>query len=505
MARIPTLRDRTSGILLHPTGLPGPHGAGDLGPSAHRFLELLAAAGQRWWQMLPCVPGASPYQGTSAFAGDPMLVSLLALVEDGFLSPEEVADDPSLGGIRIDFARRNEFREARLRRAFEAFRRDHRVRDEFMAFCAREAGWLTDWAIFAAAKTKVNGSWTAFPEGLRRREPGALEAADRELRDEVRFQQFVQFMFVRQWESLRRHAESLGIGLIGDIPIFVGHDSVDVWARPEEFCLDDRGEPSVVAGVPPDYFSATGQRWGNALYRWDVHKQHGYDWWIGRLRQILARFHAVRVDHFIGFHRYWEIQASCPTAVEGRWMPGPGDDFFQSALSALGGLPLIAEDLGVITQEVRDLRDKFGLPGMRILQFAFGLDAEARNFQPHAFPPGCVVYTGTHDNDTTVGWYEALLARAGSDERARGELDFALRYAKSDGKKVHWDMIQLAMMSPANTAIFPLQDVLGQDATRRMNLPGTTDGNWAYRVTHDELAEADIGRLRMLTDTYART
>ena len=508
MPNLPTLRQRTSGILLHPTSLPGPHGSGDLGPAAFAFAKQLADAGQSWWQMLPTVPpsgGPSPYQSSSVFAGNPNLISLELLQQDGLLTDDEVKPIDGLAEDKVNFSVVNQYREERLRKAFEVFRRREDLLVPFMAWCHQESEWLDDYVHFATLKT-IHGdlTWSKWPEPARKRRADMFHDLAVHHRAELRFHQFVQYLYAKQWNSLKEYCHSLGISLVGDIPIFVGHDSVDVWAHPELFFLDDNGEPTVVAGVPPDYFSATGQRWGNALYRWDVHRKTGYAWWVARFKSIMSAFDAVRVDHFIGFHRYWEIKATCPTAVDGEYRKGPGMDFFAHVQSELGEIPIIAEDLGVVTPEVKTLRDKFGFPGMRLLQFAFGTDNEAKNYQPHAFPKSCVAYTGTHDNDTTLGWFNDLVARAKKDGQAKKELEFVLRYADSDGNDIVWKLIRLAMLSVANTVIFPLQDVLELGTECRMNLPGSTENNWAWRLKSGQFTADQVQKLRVYTETFAR-
>ncbi len=504
----PTLKERTSGLLLHPTSLPGPHGSGDLGAQAHAFAERIAKAGQSWWQMLPVSPptgGPSPYQSSSAFAGNQALISLDKLVEQGLLEADDAAPLAVTRLDLCDFAASNALREGRLRKAFDAFRRDRSWLDRFMAWCSQQR-WLEEFALFSALKVLHHGkAWTSWPSEHQSPHAAGIASFTQQHRAELRYHQFVQFLFAEQWAELLKHTRELGLGLIGDIPIFVAHDSADVWAHPELFQLDASGNPTVIAGVPPDYFSATGQRWGNALYRWEAHQRDGYSWWIARFRQMLDRFDAVRVDHFIGFHRYWAIEASCPTAVVGQYQPGPGAELFAKAQERLGSLPIIAEDLGVVTPEVKALRDRFHFPGMRILQFAFGTDREARNFQPHSFPANCVAYTGTHDNDTTRGWFEALRERARTDAQAQRELAFVLRYTNSNGRDIVNDLIRLAMLSAANTAIFPVQDLLDLDNQARMNLPGTTEGNWGWRLRPDQLDEATLQRLLEWTETFGRT
>ncbi|HEY8945805.1 MAG TPA: 4-alpha-glucanotransferase, partial [Polyangiaceae bacterium] len=486
---LPSLFDeRSSGILLHPTSLPGPHGSGDLGVAAHRFAEFLARSGQRWWQMLPVGPpgaGYSPYDTPSSFAGSPLLVSLELLARDGLLDPRDLGAPRRMIELqRCHYAAANRFRIERLRRAFETFRSRSlpALQRELEAFRERARGWLPGFSLFCALKGAHRGRhWSQWEPELALRKPEALSRARRELETEVGFQEFVQFAFDRQWNELKEHCRDLGVRLLGDVPMFVAHDGADVWEHRDIFQLDDRGERRVVAGVPPDYFSAEGQLWGNPLYDWDALKERGYDWWIQRLQGTLARFDAVRIDHFIAFHRYWEIPAWASTAREGRFVLVPGVDFFEKLREKIGGLPFIAEDLGLVTPEVQALRDRFELPGMRVLEFAFGGDAH--DYQPHRYPRRTVVYTGTHDNDTLVGWLGAAERTLDPAERARleGERKRALAYAGSDGREPHWDFIRLALSSVANTALFPLQDVLGQGTESRMNVPGTAFGNWTYR------------------------
>ncbi len=505
----PSLDERSSGLLLHPTSLPGPHGCGDLGEPAHAFLAFLHAARQRWWQMLPVGPagyGNSPYSALSAFAGNPLLVALEPLVARGWLdeaAPPELPADP------IDYAATIAWRLAQLRRAHLGFERraGPREREDHERFAAEHAPWLDDFALYRAIK-QAHGEvqWTLWEPGLRDRAPSALDRARLELRDEIAFHGWVQWLFDRQWSELRSAAEALGIGLVGDVPIFVAHDSCDVWAHRDLFRLDDEGQPVVVAGVPPDYFSATGQRWGNPLYRWDVLADRGHRWWIDRLAQALRRFHAVRLDHFIGFCRYWEIPADEPTAQHGVWVPGPGAALFDAVGEALGELPLIAEDLGAVTPEVKALRDRYGLPGLRILQFAFGDDPSAPDFKPHHYPRRTVAYTGTHDNDTVVGWFSDS---GGPDsvrtmEQAEAERWHALAYLGSDGARIHWDMIRAVQASVANVAIVPVQDVLGLGSEARLNRPGQASGNWAWRVAEGALTPEIAARLARLAELYDR-
>lgn len=491
--RVPKLTDRTSGVLLHPTSLPA---AGELGPPARAFIDFLARAGQRWWQMLPVAPpgyGESPYSAESAFAGSPKLVSGARLVDDGLLPASEVGAPKHL----------------QLRTAFDTFRAraSRSSRDAFDTFCARECAWLDEFALFHALK-RAHGdvAWTDWEPRYRDRDPAALRDARGKLADEIALAKFVQHRFALDWADVRAHAASRGIGLIGDIPIFVAHDSADVWQHRELFHLDDAGQPALIAGVPPDYFSATGQRWGNPLYRWPRLRKTGYRWWIDRMRITLERFDAVRLDHFIGFQRYWEVKAHEPTAMNGRWMKGPGAALFAAMQRELGPLPLIAEDLGAVTPAVRRLRDRFGFPGIKLLQFAFGTDPNAHEFLPHNYPRNAVVYPGTHDNDTTVGWFhDPGGAGQRSTEQTEKERRIALAYLGApDANEIHWRFIRACFMSVANVAIVPMQDLLGLGSAARMNRPGIASGNWLWRAPGDALSPALADRLRDLTWTYDR-
>lgn len=502
------LHERRSGILLHPTSLPGAHGHGDLGPEAHEFLRFLARAGQSLWQMLPVVPpggGDSPYDSPSSFAGSPELVSLRYLVEDGLLDEGQLAAPARLRDCkRARYGSAKRFRAKRLRLAFQRFQSGV-ARHGLEELRERERFWLPDYTLFAALKGHQHGRpWFHWPAELRRREPSALAAARSQLETEIAYHEFVQLMFDRQWQRLRGHARHLGVLLLGDIPMFVAHDGADVWQNQHLFLLDEQGERRGVAGVPPDYFSADGQRWGNPLYDWSRLRETGYAWWIERLRANLRRFDAIRLDHFIGFHRYWEIPTHSPSAREGHFVEVPGHDFFSRAREALGDLPFIAEDLGIVTPEVEKLRDAFELPGMRVLAFAFADGAQA--YLPHRFNQRCVVYTGTHDNDTMLGFLDAGDRATSPQEREqlRRQRERALAYSGSDGREPHWDLIRSAQASVANTAIFPIQDVLGQGTEARMNVPGTPDGNWGYRLDPGLLSSNVAAKLARLTETYER-
>ena len=491
--RLPKLTDRSSGVLLHPTSLPG----GDLGATAREMVDFLAAAGQSWWQMLPVGPtgyGNSPYSAQSAFAGNPALVSFDRLREDGLLAA---------GDRRLP-------RDEQLTRAFFAFSENGGLGDpNFRRFIGETKWWLDDFAAYRAIKA-AHGQvqWTRWPRVLRDRHPDELAHFRHDYQREIDFNRFVQWRFFGDWQALRDYAHARGIGLIGDLPIFLAHDSADVWLNREQFYLDDAGEPTLVAGVPPDYFSATGQRWGNPLYRWAEMRASGFAWWIARFRATLAMFDAVRLDHFIGYTRYWAIPAGEPTAVKGRWRPGPGGRFFRAIAAALGELPLIAEDLGAVTPAVESLRARYGFPGLKLLQFAFGTDPQAPSFLPHNYPRAAVAYTGTHDNDTTVGWFRDLGSGTRSAEQAALERWTALRYLGApdgdDGREIHWRMIRSIMGSVANVAIFPAQDLLGLGSEGRMNQPGTATGNWSFRLEPGALTPAVADRLRDLTETYGR-
>lgn len=508
MSARPTLRRRASGLLLHASSLPSAHGIGDLGPAARQFVDFLAKAGQSWWQMLPIGPvgaGESPYSSPSAFAGEPLFISLEDLVNDGLLLAKDCEGGPAdtVGGAAdsVGYAAARAFKEPLLRKAFSAFteRGSPELWDGFRDFQVRHADWLDDWARFAALKAQTGGAaWNAWPPEARRREFRKWgQASLRDFGEAVAWHQFVQFLFHRQWSALRAYAAERGVGFIGDVPIYVSGDSADVWAHQGLFQLDENGNPTAVAGVPPDYFSKDGQLWGNPLYRWDVLKERGYDWWLARLGQAAERFDAVRLDHFIGFQRYWEVPAGAKTAKEGRWVPGPGADLFAAVAAGHPELELIAEDLGVLTPEVEALRDRFDLPGLRLLQFAFGSDAQSKGFLPHNYPRRCVAYSGTHDNDTTVGWY--------TESSRPDERDRARRYLSCDGSSINWDFIKAVLSSTADIAIVIPQDLLGLGSSARMNLPGAGKGHWRWRLRPGQLDDALAAKLLNLTAAGART
>ncbi len=499
--RIGTRFPRRSGVLLHPTSLPGPDGCGDLGSAARHFVDWLADHKQTWWQVLPLGPtsyGDSPYQTLSAFAGNPLLISLTDLMDDGWLTEADLQDRPGFSAERVDFGAVIPWRLGRLERAWAVFleRADKLAWDDFRGWCDLQAHWLDDFALFMALKREHGGKpWYRWPRDLARRDPRALEVASAALVRQADFFRFCQWLFHRQWAVLRERARQRGVSLMGDMPIFVAHDSSDVWARQDLFQLDDRGRPRVVAGVPPDYFSKTGQLWGNPLYDWQAAADEDFAWWRARLKAVLQLVDVVRLDHFRGFEACWEVPAEAETAETGRWVQGPGADFFLSLQQDLGeDLPLVAEDLGVITPAVDELRRRFHLPGMRVLQFAWS--GPDNLFLPHEYRRNTVVYTGTHDNDPVLGWWEHL-----TDKRTR---ELVAEYAGCAVDEPHWTLIRLGMMSVAETFIVPLQDVLGLGRQGRMNLPGSGHGNWSWRLGAADLEHPGAERLARMTWLYRR-
>lgn len=512
---------RGSGILLHPTSLPGPYGVGDLGPAAFAFADFLAETGQRWWQMLPVTPagaGDSPYSGTSTRAGSLVLISPDALVADGLVSQADAAACALPETDRADFEGALLAKVRLLRRAFDRFSRGSqrlaRLRTGFDDFLDSEAEWLDDFALYEAIQADCGGlAWTEWPDsGLARRDPAAIKKATQRLQGRIRFQQFAQFIFDRQWRALRERLRAGGLTIIGDLPIFVSADSVDVWVRPELFRVDGRGRATHVAGVPPDYFNEDGQRWGNPLYRWDAHLAENFAWWTARVRGTLERFDLIRLDHFRGFEACFSIPAGARTAADPRceWEKAPGFELLGAVRAGLGGrLPLIAEDLGVITPEVERLRDEFGLPGMRVIQFAFGNDPLAEVYLPHGYIRRCVAYTGTHDNDTTVGWLAAPPgATTQSLKELKAERDFVRRFVGSNGSSTPGEVVQgllrAVWASVADVAIAPIQDWIGLGSEARMNVPGIARGNWAWRLRPGQLTAEVKRRLAEATAVYGR-
>ncbi len=495
----PDVSVRSSGVLLHPTSLPGRFGIGDMGPSAYAWVDALVQAEQSWWQVLPLGPtgyGDSPYQCFSAFAGNPYLISPEELAREGLMPADDLqgidfpADQVSYGSVIP-------FKNQLLAHAWQNFRGGcaSDLRDPFDRFCAEQASWLDDYALYMSLKESQPGTnWQNWSRGLVLREAQALSEARTRLADTIRQQQFRQFLFFRQWRNLKEYANSKGLKLIGDIPIFVAIDSVDVWANPDLFLLGPDRHPQVVAGVPPDYFSVTGQLWGNPHYNWEALKKTGYAWWMERLRATLAQVDLIRLDHFLGFSAAWHVPAGRTTAEIGEWVPGPGANLFETIRTTFGSLPIIAEDLGLVTPAVEALRDQFQLPGMRILHFAFG-DGPQNRFLPHNYEPNTLVYTGTHDNNTSVGWYQTT---------SENEKDHVRRYLGRDGSDIAWDLIRLAWSSVANYAVTPLQDLLSLGSDSRMNMPGRPEGNWSWRFRSEVITDPLLDRLGELTALYGR-
>ncbi len=501
---------RSCGILLHVTSLPGRFGIGDLGPDAYAFVDVLERVEAKLWQVLPLVPvghGYSPYSSPSTFAGNPMLISPDLLVEAGLLQADDVEDLPPFPTDRVDFETVVPYKTRLLETAYERFRfTDENVQMAFRSFCREQDAWLDDYAMFMAIRDQYRGaSWTEWPAALRDREAATIAAVRNDLKEIIDMHKFWQYAFAIQWRRLRTYCNECGIKVVGDIPIYVAHDSADVWSNPELFQLDDRGQPTVVAGVPPDYFAETGQRWGNPIYRWDRMKENGYVWWERRLTSVLDQVDMVRLDHFRGFEAYWEVPATEPTAVNGRWVRGPGADFFDALLQRLGELPVIAEDLGLITDGVVELMQRYDFPGMAVLQFGFDTDAEDK-FLPHNYRRNLVAYTGTHDNDTLHGWFTNNNSTQDEAQvrRARQHCRRYLGILEGNERSIHWYFIRALQMSVANTIIVPLQDVIGLGSEGRMNVPGKATGNWSWRFADGAISEDAIIHLRDTNRLYGR-
>jgi 4-alpha-glucanotransferase len=491
---------RATGILLHPTSLPAPGGIGDFGPAAYRFVDFLASARQGLWQVLPLGPlgyGNSPYSATSAFAGNPLLISLERLAERGWIGPSKIAGLPQeVGQVEYEsvFPRKMPLLAEAARNFVRNFTGAARL--GFERFCEENKNWLDDFALFDALRARFKlANWNEWPRELAHRQSDALAKVRGEMAEELQMRRALQFAFYEQWRALRNYCAQRSVRVVGDIAIFVNYDSADVWTHPELFRLDADLNPEVVSGVPPDFFSATGQRWGNPLYRWDVMKENGYAWWIERLRAVTQQCDFIRLDHFRGFEQFWEIQASEPTAVRGQWVDGPKDDLFAKAREALGGLPFFAEDLGYITPEVHALRKRLEIPGMAVLQFGFG-DKGAHIYLPQQLSADTVIYTGTHDNDTLVGWWAS---GASSEERTHAE---AYLGKAEDG--VHWSFIRAAQSSVASLSVVPLQDVLGLGSEARMNTPSQNAGNWRWRCRSEMLSEDLASKLALLAEVTDR-
>ncbi|WP_017316618.1 4-alpha-glucanotransferase [Mastigocladopsis repens] len=493
---------RSSGILLHPTSFPGRFGMGDLGLEAYRFIDFLRESSQQFWQVLPLGPtgyGNSPYASYSALAGNPLLISPEKLVEQGLLAHEDFANLPTFEAFKVDYDQVKPIKIELLKKACENFKNKATPiqQTEFAGFCDSKAYWLDDYALFMALKDAHDEtSWHTWKPEFAKREPEALERIRRELTAEIFFHKFTQYEFFRQWSQLKTYANMSGIQIVGDIPIYVAHDSADVWSHPDIFCLDEQtGEAALMAGVPPDYFSETGQLWGNPIYNWEELKKQDFKWWIGRFEAMLDYVDVIRVDHFRGFEAYWAVKRGQETAIHGEWIKAPGEELFEVIKQQLGKLPVMAEDLGVITPEVEALRDKYEFPGMKILQFAFSADA-GNPFLPFNYSRNCIVYTGTHDNDTTISWF---------NQTTQEEKQYLLHYLGCHSPEgIHWDFIRLAMTSVANQAILPLQDVLGLGGEARMNFPSIAEGNWEWRYQADALTKELSDRLQTLTRLSGR-
>lgn len=492
--------DRASGILLHVSSLPGKFGIGDVGNSAYQWVDFLSDTGTKYWQILPLNPtgyGNSPYQGLSAFAGNPLFIDLDGLIETGLLSADDINDNPGFPVRKTDFQKVVPWKTRKLRLAFEKFRRDGgtKNRSSFGNFYQDNQNWLNDFALFMAIREKYRlVSWSHWPDPLRLREHAALRKFEEDNRKEIEFHQFFQFIFNLQWSRLKEYANGRGVQLIGDIPIFMGFDCADVWANPRLFQLDNDRQPVAVAGVPPDFFSETGQLWGNPLYDWSAHKGEKYAWWTRRVNQILKTVDLIRLDHFRGFAGYYRIPADSKTAETGEWVPGPGKDLFDAMHKKIGELPFIAEDLGVITPDVIELRDRYGFPGMRLLQFAFWENSD-HEFLPHNYPVNCVAYTGTHDNDTSVSWFR----QAPEHERL-----FCRSYLGNHIRDIALEMIRTVWESVALIAVAPMQDFLRLGGWARMNLPATTKDNWLWRMQMNSLSDRLANWIKEINITYHR-
>ncbi len=498
------MNKRGAGILLHPTSLPSPYGVGDLGPSAYRFADFLTRTRQMYWQVLPLNPtspvlGNSPYSSVSTFACNTLLISPDLLVEGGLLDKKEVEARPRFPEGRCDYEGAIFYKDYLLDLAYDKFRRSAADHDAFVHFCQSHASWLDTYALFVCIKKQMAGRiWSEWPRELRQRAPERIEAVRRELSADLEKEKFRQYLFFRQWGALKKYCNERGVQILGDIPIYVSYDSADAWANPSFFKLNEQQKPTVVAGVPPDYFSATGQLWGNPVYDWDALKRTGYAWWIERMGRTLALFDVVRIDHFRGLVAFWEVPAGETNAVNGRWATAPVRDLFDQLFKRFFDLPIIAEDLGIITPDVREAIHELGFFGMKVLLFAFGEDNPMHIYLPHTYEEKYAVYTGTHDNNTVKGWFET--------EARPDELERLFRYLGREvgSEEACWELIRLAMMSVARIAVFPLQDILCLGREARMNRPSIGRGNWEWRILPGQLTDAIADRLRSLTVTYGR-
>jgi 4-alpha-glucanotransferase len=497
------MKKRGSGIFLHIASLPSSFGIGDLGPLAYTFVDFLAEAKQVYWQILPLNPtepafGNSPYHSYSAFACNPLLLSPELMAQEGLLAEEDIIPDRRLRSKRVDYNSVVAFKRKLFRTAFQRFKQ-RKDKSDYEKFCWENTSWLDDFALFLALKEHFKKRiWSDWPPDVRDRREEALQAMKKTLHEEIERERFLQYVFFEQWSALKSHCQEKGIQIIGDIPVYVNYDSVDLWTHPDFFKLDQKKKPYAVAGVPPDYFSATGQLWGNPLYRWDILKERKYDWWIQRVGHNLRLFDIVRIDHFRGFVGYWEIPSTENNAVNGEWKEAPAEDFFRVLIEKNPHLPLIAEDLGVITPDVREVMEHFAFPGMKVLLFAFGEDDTMHPYLPHTYEENCVVYTGTHDNNTVRGWFEREAKPA---DRKR-----VFRYIgrKVKKKEIHWELIRLAMMSVANMVIIPMQDVLGLGEEARMNIPATKTSNWEWQLFPSQVTSQLAKKISDMTKTYGR-
>lgn len=498
------MKRRGSGILLHITSLPSPYGIGDLGPWAYKFVDFLSETKQSFWQILPLNPtsgafGNSPYSNPSAFAGNSLLISPDLLVEDSFLSTSDIGGDPSFPHERIDYAAVTEYKHKLFSIAYENFKKKRAKDYEFERFARENACWLDDYALFMSLREHFNRiTWSDWPDDIRNGNKSAIKACKEKLNDRILMKKFFQYIFFKQWFCLKAYCKDKNIRIIGDVPIYVNYDSTDVWTNPQIFKLNDNKRLAFVAGVPPDYFSKTGQLWGNPVYRWNALRESGYSWWIKRIEHNLRLFDVIRLDHFRGFVAYWEVSAGEETAINGRWIDVPVEDFFSTLCKRFPFLPIIAEDLGLITPDVREIMNRFEFPGMKLLIFAFGDDFPNGTYLPHNYTKNCVVYTGTHDNNTVKGWFTT---EARPEDRKR-----LFKYIGREVREenIHWEFIRLAMMSVANMVIIPMQDILGLGEEAKMNLPSTSNGNWRWRLLPNQITHSLVKELREMTETYGR-
>lgn len=498
------MEKRRCGILLHISSLPSPSGIGDLGPQAYQFVDFLAQAKQSLWQVLPLNPtepafGNSPYSSISAFAGNPLLISPEQMVEEGFLAEKDLAERPFFPEARCDYLRVIEYKEGLFHKAFQRFESTQGKREEFEAFCEGHGHWLNDYALFSVIRKRFRGRiWNQWPEALRDRKDEALRQVEQEDREALQREKFLQYLFYKQWGSLKLYCNQRNVELLGDLPIYVGFDSADAWVHPHLFKLDNEKNPLFVSGVPPDYFSETGQLWGNPVYAWDRLQERGFDWWVKRMAHQSRLFDLIRIDHFRGLIAYWEIPANEKTALRGKWVKVPWQNFFDTIRRHVPELSIIAEDLGFITPDVKEARQRLGFPGMKVLLFAFGEDHPLHPYLPHMFEPNCVAYTGTHDNNTIRGWFE----KEARPEEKRRLFRYLGRTLKTE--EVHWELIRLALMSVAKTVILPLQDILGLGEDARMNRPATSLGNWEWRLLPGQITPEIKAKLLEMTETYGR-